>query len=68
MPTRCSPRSRSSSDGAFAIAAAMNEPAAPDFIVWRTSDARNHQNGFTWTLVDALSVGTAPTLTMTLLK
>lgn len=49
------------SDGAFAIAAAFNETAAPDFIVWRTSVALEEitQNGFTWTLVDALSVGTA---------
>lgn len=49
------------SDGAFAIAAAMNETATPDFIVWRTSVTLEEitQNGFTWTLVDALSVGTA---------
>jgi len=49
------------SDGAFAIADALNQIAAPDFIVWRTSVALEEitQNGFTWTLVDALSVGTA---------
>jgi hypothetical protein len=48
-------------DGAFAIAAALNLPASPTFTVWRTfvplSDITS--NGFTWTLVDALSVGTA---------
>ena len=49
------------SDGAFAIAAALNLPANPAFIVWRTSVTQDEitQNGFTWTLVDALSVGTA---------
>jgi len=49
------------SDGAFAIAAALNLPAVPDFIVWRTQVARDEitSNGFTWTLVDTLSVGTA---------
>lgn len=49
------------SDGAFDIAAAMNQTAVPDFVVWRTSVAQDEitQNGFTWTLVDALSVGSA---------
>ncbi len=49
------------SDGAFAIAAALNLPASPEFVVWRTSVAQDEitQNGFTWTLVDALSVGSA---------
>lgn len=49
------------SDGAFAIAAALNEAAAPDFIVWRTSVELEEitQNGFDWTLVDALNVGQA---------
>lgn len=49
------------SDGAFFIANALNQLNTPAFIVWRTlvtlSDIT--QNGFTWTLVDALNVGTA---------
>lgn len=49
------------SDGAFAIAAELNKVASPAFIVWRTSVMQDEitQNGFTWTLVDGLSVGTA---------
>lgn len=49
------------SDGAFAITEALNQIAVPDFIVWRTNVPLDEitQNGFTWTLVDALSVGTA---------
>lgn len=50
------------SDGAFAIADAMNQPASPAFVVWRTSvmqDEITRQAGFTWTLVDSLSVGSA---------
>jgi hypothetical protein len=49
------------SDGAFAIAAALNLAASPAFIVWRSKVARDEitQNGFTWTLVDALNVGSA---------
>lgn len=49
------------SDGAFAIAAAYNLTATPDFWVWRTavslSDINN--NGFDWVRVDNLSVGKA---------
>ena len=49
------------SDGAFAVAAAYNLTAAPQFVVWRTnvpiSDIVN--NGFTWTAVDALTNGKA---------
>jgi len=45
------------SDGAFAVAAAYNMTASPQFVVWRTnvpvSDIVN--NGFTWTAVDALT-------------
>lgn len=48
-------------DGAFAIAQALNGPSNPAFTVWRTFVPLTDitQNGFTWTLVDALSVGTA---------
>jgi len=49
------------SDGAFAVAAAYNLTASPQFVVWRTnvpvSDIVN--NGFTWTAVDALTNGKA---------
>jgi hypothetical protein len=43
------------------IATAMNEPAAPAYIVWRTSVNQDEimQNGFDWTRVDNLSVGKA---------
>lgn len=49
------------SDGAFTIAAAMNLPANPAWIVWRTSVTRKEilQNGFDWTRLDNLSVGKA---------
>jgi len=49
------------SDGAFVIADALNQPVAPDYIVWRTSVELEEitQNGFDWTLVDALNVGQA---------
>lgn len=48
-------------DGAFAIAAALNEPASPEFVVWRTSVSQDEimQNGFLWVEVDGLSVGKA---------
>lgn len=48
-------------DGAFAIAAALNLPAVPDFIVWQNnvSVASIMGNGFSWTLVDNLGVGKA---------
>lgn len=49
------------SDGAFAIADALNLEAFPAFVVWRTSVPQDEitQNGFTWTEVDNLSVGKA---------
>jgi hypothetical protein len=49
------------SDGAFAIAAALNQVASPDWIVWRTAVTRREilQNGFDWTRLDNLSVGKA---------
>jgi hypothetical protein len=49
------------SDGAFAIAAALNLPADPAWVVWRTSVTRKEilQNGFDWTRLDNLSVGKA---------
>ena len=49
------------SDGAFAIAAAINQPATPAWVVWRTSVTRREvlQNGFDWTRLDNLSVGAA---------
>ena len=49
------------SDGAWAIAAVLNLPAVPDWIVWRT-DADPEEimkNGMDWTRVDNLSVGAA---------
>lgn len=50
-----------SPDGAFAVAAAFNQPASPDFVVWRTTVTRSEilQNGFDWTRLDNLSVGKA---------
>ena len=49
------------SDGAYAVAAAYNLPASPEFIVWRTSVSQDEimQNGFDWVRVDNLSVGKA---------
>lgn len=49
------------SDGAFAIAAALNQSAAPDFIVWKTSVTIDEimRNGMDWARVDNLSVGKA---------
>lgn len=49
------------SDGAFAIAAALNQLAVPDFIVWRSNVTQDEimQNGFDWVRVDNLSVGKA---------
>lgn len=49
------------SDGAFAIADALNLEASPAFVVWRTSVPQDEitQNGFTWTEIDNLSVGKA---------
>lgn len=49
------------SDGNFQIAAYYNQPATPDYYVWRTSVSRREilQNGFDWTRLDNLSVGKA---------
>lgn len=49
------------SDGAFGIAALLNQPASPAFYVWRTSVPIDEimQNGFDWTRVDNLTVGKA---------
>lgn len=49
------------SDGAFAIAAALNQPAAPTFVVWKSSLALETitSNRFEWVEVDSLSVGKA---------
>jgi hypothetical protein len=48
-------------DGAFDLAAYLDQPAAGPFVVWRTSVARGEilQNGFDWTRLDNLSVGKA---------
>lgn len=48
-------------DGAYAIAAEMNKPAVPDFIVWKSRVTLDEiqQNGFDWVRVDNLSVGKA---------
>lgn len=49
------------SDGAFAIAALLNQEASPAWVVWKTSVTRKEilQNGFDWTRLDNLSVGKA---------
>jgi hypothetical protein len=49
------------SDGAYAIALALNQPATPDYIVWRTSVPVDDimRNGMDWARVDNLSVGKA---------
>lgn len=49
------------SDGAFAVAAAYNLTASPQFVVWRTSVTVSEivNNGFTWTAVDSLTAGKA---------
>ena len=49
------------SDGAFEIAAALNQTATPTFYVWRTEVSQDEimQNGFDWVRVDNLSVGKA---------
>lgn len=48
-------------DGAIAVAQALNLPADPAWVVWRTSVSRQEilQNGFDWTRLDNLSVGKA---------
>lgn len=47
------------SDGAFAIAAAYDATAVPDFYVWKQSveEAEILNNGLNFTLVDGLTVG-----------
>lgn len=47
--------------GAYEIATAMNQPATPSFIVWKTSVSIDEimRNGMNWTRVDNLSVGKA---------
>jgi hypothetical protein len=49
------------SDGAFYIAAALNQAASPAWVVWRTAVSIDEimLNGFDWTRVDNLSVGKA---------
>jgi hypothetical protein len=47
-------------DGAFAIAEAMNAAASPAFTVWRSSvPVEEYRDAVTWTEVDALTVGKA---------
>lgn len=48
-------------DSAFAIAALLNQPAVPDFFVWKSFVSQDEimLNGFDWTRVDNLSVGKA---------
>lgn len=49
------------SDGAYALAIALNEIAAPKFIVWKTDVSMDEimRNGMDWTQVDNLSTGKA---------
>lgn len=49
------------SDGSYAIAQLYNEPASPEWIVWKTSVNPDDimRNGMDWTRVDNLSVGKA---------
>src|SRR5574343_574256 len=49
------------SDGAFAIAAALNQVASPAFVVWKTDVSVDEimRNGMDWARVDNLSVGKA---------
>lgn len=52
----------STTDGAFAIALAYNQPAAPDWWVWKSSVSEAAifaDASFDWTRVDNLSVGKA---------
>ena len=48
-------------DGAYAIADALNLPASPAFVVWRTEVKIDEimRNGMDWARVDNLSVGKA---------
>ena len=49
------------SDGAYDMAIFLDQPATPDFIVWRTSVPIDDimRNGMDWARVDNLSVGKA---------
>lgn len=48
------------SDGAYAIAQAMNLLAAPVFIVWRTNvSSEEYRKAFVWTEVDSMTTGKA---------
>lgn len=49
------------SDGAFAIADALNKEAVPAYVVWRSAVPLDEimRNGMDWTRVDNLSVGKA---------
>jgi hypothetical protein len=49
------------SDGAYAVAEALNRPASPDFIVWKTNVSVDEimRNGMAWDRVDNLTVGKA---------
>jgi hypothetical protein len=49
------------SDGAFEIAALLNLPATPEYLIWKDSvtEAEILQNGMDWLRVDNLSVGKA---------
>ncbi len=49
------------SDGAYEIAALLNQQATPDFIVWKSSVSVDEimRNGMAWDRVDNLSVGKA---------
>lgn len=48
-------------DSAFEIAYQMNQPASPDFIVWKSNVSVDEimRNGMAWDRVDNLSVGKA---------
>ena len=49
------------SDGAYAIAELLNQPAVPTYIVWKTAVSIDEimRNGMQWDRVDNLSVGKA---------
>lgn len=49
------------SDGAWEVAAALNLPASPEFVVWKTDLPIDEimRNGMDWTRVDNLSTGKA---------
>lgn len=49
------------SDGAFSVAALLNQTASPAFYIWRDNVPVNEimTNGFDWTRVDNLTIGKA---------